>query len=254
MNLLCLCPTYGRHRSLLENTLACFDAQDYPAEKRRLALYDDLGTLRGTTVPSGIAKIATDRRARSIGAKYNDLLRVFPEYDAYVVWDDDDVYLPWHLSAHAAVLANRRWSKPSTIFSTYGQPVGGTITERSAGRFHGSIAVRWDMLTTDVLGWADTRRADFDQQMIGRLEAVEPPGDPCLIAPPSYIYRWQDSGGGHCSGLMRSPENEDWYDRYQPDNREPIVELRPRFDGVTGEIWLRLAKPYSLPPAISTSS
>ena len=86
-----------------------------------------------------------------------------------------------------------------------------------------------------------TRRADFDQQMVARLAASGRCGDPCDFSPPSYVYRWQTTHAGHCSGRMSTPANEDWYDRYQPDHTEPIAELRPRLDPDTQELFAALA-------------
>lgn len=242
MKLLCLCPTYGRRRSLLENCLALFHAQDYPVVDRHLVLFDDLGTL-GPIEPKmtdSVSILSVTERQPSYMGKYKTICDLFPDYDGYVQWDDDDIYLPWHLSAHAAVLANHGWSKPSIIWSTYAMPRGKVRMEDGRGRFPGSAAIRRDLLER-IGGWETSRRADADQMMIGKLTAIEPPGDPCEMAEPSYVYRWQDSGGGHCSGLMKSPDNEDWYERYQPDSREPITDLTPRFDQVTEQILATLA-------------
>lgn len=222
LKLLCLCPTYGRRPELLKQSLSCFLTQDY--QHKKLLLFDDLGTLMGTRVPyNDVLILSTKKRADSIAHKYRRMLSACSDiaYDAVVVWDDDDGYFPWHLSAHAAVLANHGWSKPSKIWSAYHVP---PKLEDASGRFHGSIAIRRDLLEK-IRGWVQTKRADFDQQMLARLNQEEPPGDPCLISSPSYLYRWQTTQSGHCSGLMSSPDNEDWYDRYQPDSTEPIEEL-----------------------------
>lgn len=247
MNLLCLCPTYGRRRELLENTLACFFHQDYPPEKRRLILFDDLGTLASTKcdIPSVII-LSQSQRCSSIADKYRVILERIDSnsYDAVIVWDDDDIYLPWHLRAHAAVLAGHGWSKPSWIWSAYHNP---PQLESAAGRFHGSIAIRRDLLNR-IGGWVQTKRADFDQQMISRLRQEEPLGDPCFdhcfdvpvtaaptgysraIQSPGYVYRWQSTRASHCSGWMWSPENEDWYNRVLPDCDDALMELKPQLD------------------------
>ena len=44
----CLCPTYRRPK-LLENSIACFLAQDYPADRRELIVLDDAGELENQT-------------------------------------------------------------------------------------------------------------------------------------------------------------------------------------------------------------
>lgn len=220
MRILCLMPTYGRRKSLLEESIQCFVDQDHP--DKTLLIYDDLGTLRDTIcdVP-GVTIMSTTHRASSVGQKYNTMIdyanmnRI--RYDAVAVWDDDDIYKPMHLNTHDKVLASHQWSKPSRIVSAYFDP---PQEEDASGRFHGSIAVRSDLL--DKAPWIDTTRATFDQEYLQRLQSQCPPGDPCDIAPPQYVYRWQTSGGGHCSGLMGSPT---WYANYQPDSRDPVDRL-----------------------------
>jgi glycosyltransferase involved in cell wall biosynthesis len=44
MGISCLMPTYGRP-TLVQNAIACFLAQDYPAGKRRLLILDDAGQI-----------------------------------------------------------------------------------------------------------------------------------------------------------------------------------------------------------------
>lgn len=220
MKLIGLCPTYGRRRSLLEETLQNFVHQDHT--DKELLLFDDTGILENTRccVP-GVRIMSTNVRQPSIGAKYNTMIQWLDDnevrWDGVVVVDDDDVYNPRHWSLHAEVLADHRWSKPSRIVSAYFTP---PKEEDATGRFHGSIAVRRDLIAKAP--WIDTTRSTFDQEYLALLNRFCAPGDPCEFGPPQYVYRWQTSGGSHCSGLMGSPT---WYADYQPDSREPITEL-----------------------------
>ena len=239
MKMLCLMPTYGRRASLLENSIQLFLDQNHP--NKQLLVYDDLGTLQNTGYyHPDVFIISSPIREASIGAKYNTMMASIAtlEPDAVVVWDDDDVYLPHHLSVHASVLEKHQWSKPSTITSAYFSP---PRKEEAKGRFHGSIAIRVDFLQylQEITGsmWIDTKRATFDQEMLQKLSHHSPPGDPCSIRPPSYVYRWQTSGGGHCSGGMGDPN---WYDKYRPDSIEPIPSLNPHYDEDTIRILQQL--------------
>lgn len=228
MKILCLMPTYGRRQSLLNNSIACFFSQTHP--DKHLLIYDDLGTLEMSNIDapgeSQVSILSLPHRCSSVGEKYNEMVRTWHDswfdYQAVAVWDDDDIYLPDYLSTHAAILGSHGWSKPSRIISAYHQP---PAEEDARGRFHGSIAVRRDLL--EKAPWIDTTRATFDQEYLSLLQGHEAPGDPCTVAPPQYVYRWQTSRSGHCSGLMG---DKDWYARYQPDSRQPIDRLWPEFD------------------------
>ena len=213
MNLLCLVPTYGRPK-LAANAVAQFAAQDYPAGRRRMLVFDDAaqcdaGPVQG--VPGAVVMVA-DRRCATLPAKYDAMLQAAGGWwDAVIVWDDDDVYAPWHLSRYAEFLENHGWAHPAEVWSDY---TGSLAVERAAGRFHGALGVRRDLLDAIGGGWIQTARADFDQQMIRACaERGGAPGRPDAAALPSYCFRWASTGAGHCQGLMFAPANEDWYGR-----------------------------------------
>jgi len=84
--------------------------------------------------------------------------------------------------------------------------------EDASDRFHGSLAFRHEIFDC-IGGWPLTKRGDFDQQLIARLNAIEPPGDPCQFADPSYIFRWGQTNADHGQAFMQGPEDEGWYDR-----------------------------------------
>lgn len=267
----CLCPTYGRPK-LLANAIACFLAQDYPIQRRKLIIWDDLGTIEGYRIPvsstdheqySSLVFLSTKQRFPSLPEKFNAMWR-FLAADLYVVWEDDDIQFPWCLKAHAQACEHHGWSHPSHVWSDY----GGTLhTEPVGGRFHGSLAIRGDSLHK-IEGWPLTRRADFDQQLIRKLYVeCGQPGDPCLfsskfndvlvepghplaalraaniieaddtiaegvIGLPPYCFRWQ-TGYDHGQGYMRGPDDESWYDNYQPPDRTGPHVIVPALDAQT---------------------
>ncbi len=173
----CLCPTYLRPK-LLENSIACFLSQDYPAERRELVILDDAGQL---APQSGDAweVISVARRFRSLPEKFNALAGL-ARGDVLVVWEDDDIYLPWHITAHVEALAHGGFSKPSRVVSLY---TGTPQEEDATGRFHASIAFTREAFDA-AGGWPLMKRGDFDQQFLARLSRSSVTVDPCRTHPP----------------------------------------------------------------------
>jgi len=272
-NVACLCPTY-RHPQLLANALACFLAQDYPADRRRLLILDDAGQIDPQVGPNWAIR-STANRSPSLPHKYAALCKWSDDLtdDAgrpwvphvYAVWDDDDIYLPNHLSAAVAGLVTTPggWVAPERIWSLY---TGRLEQEDATGRFHGSTVISRASLTR-VGGWlgvmpnrqagrierldypdelqAGDRRADFDQRMLcalGTLYGPHPPARP-LAASPTYVYRWGTTHSPHCSGLMRTPDDETWYQVYPSQFAgppAPVSAIRPSFDAETLSVFSQL--------------
>jgi hypothetical protein len=204
----CLCPTYRRPK-LLENSIACFLAQDYPAERRELIVLDDAGELPNQN-GDGWQIISIARRFRSLPEKFNALAGL-ARGELLVVWEDDDIYLPHHISSHVAAMEGHLWSKPSKVLSDY---TGKIQEEDATGRFHASLAFTRQALE-QVGGWPLTLRGDFDQQLIARLNGLGIPGDLCAFSRPSYMFRWSSTGAYHGQALMRGPEDQEWYHSIQ---------------------------------------
>lgn len=202
-----LCPTY-RHPELLKNSLACWLTQDYDPDQRHLIICDDDRTF-DSQEGDGWNLVSLPERPASLPAKYNAMLALAPpQTEAFVVWEDDDIYLPGCVSAHARALAGCQFSKPERVFSDY---TGRLEIEGAHGRFHSCMAFRRELIE-QLGGWPDTRRADFDQQLIGRLTAAaDCVADPWPDGTPQFIYRWR-SGAAHCQFSMRSPDDTDWWE------------------------------------------
>lgn len=234
----CLCPTYCRPE-LLANALACYLAQDYPADRRELIILDDAGQFQSQN-QSGWELVSVSRRFRSLPEKFNCLAGL-ARGEVLVVWEDDDIYLPWHVSAHVAALRRTHGlSKPVRVRSHLN---GRLHEEEAAGRFHASIAMTRDALQA-VQGWPMTLRSDFDQQLLARLESLGQVGNPLEFYPPSYIFRWEATGAYHGQALMRRPEDEEWYARAEmPTSMETNRILTPRFDEHTRACFADLKVP-----------
>lgn len=227
--ILCVCPTYGRPPHLLANTLACYEQQDYAGPKH-LFIYDDLGNVKSAKMSNGTLHCSTVREP-SLPEKYDTMLRVadLSKYDIVVVWEDDDVYLPWHLSAIAECWqkTKARWFHPREVWSTYG---GSAHKEGADGRFHASLAINTELLD-EIGGWVGCQepghvgRGDFDQRVIAKCREIG--GEPGCYDEnpkgPSYVFRWQDTGAVHGQGLMAGADEEQWWNRSVPQHSENVA-------------------------------
>ena len=232
MKISCLMPTYGRP-TLVQNAIACFEAQDYPADRRRLLILDDAGQL-APHHGEGWSVWSMPLRMETLTAKYAKLGELDEGWaDVYAIWDDDDIYLPWHLSAHAIALRDSRWSHPTKVWSLYaGQPA----LEPAEGRFWSSAAVRVEFLGS-LGGFIQSARADFDQVNLRAWRRFG--GAPGRPEPPSFVYGWGRSK--HSSLAMITPDNTDWYRRHEADERGRITRLTAKMDVQTKTIFASLA-------------
>lgn len=227
----CLCPTYRRPR-LLENSIACFLAQDYPADRRELIVLDDAGELENQT-GDGWQIISIPRRFRSLPEKFNALAGL-ARGEILMVWEDDDIYLTHHIRSQVAAMDGNSWSKPSTVLSLY---TGEVREEEATGRFHASLAVSRTAFE-QCGGWPLTLRGDFDQQLIARLNSIGKPGDPCMTNKPGYVFRWGSTGAYHGQAMMRGPDDETWYDN--PPSTSVVQHgstLMPKMDHETSATY-----------------
>lgn len=195
MRLACLCPTYKRPE-MLANALACFLGQTYDRSLCRLFILDDAGQHVDANCYRWEMHTQSERLP-DLPTKFNALAKLADEWkpDGYVVWEDDDVFFPWHLEQIAAGFqAGVRYWRTPTVFSDYGQSVGWYNEEGAAGRFHGSWAYRKD-LWDELDGYTLTTRLEFDQIMGGRCRSADPQ-EPALPATyfPGYCYRWGKGG------------------------------------------------------------
>lgn len=240
----CLCPTFRRTARLLANSVACFEQQTYPSSLRELIILDDAGLLTEKQVDNWKI-VSVNKRYTSLPDKYNALLKLAGPVDIIVVWEDDDIYLPWHIQSVVESVVDfsvkpkkpkAAWSHPKNVWSLYG---GEIHQEGAAGRFHASLGFCREALDR-IGGWPDTERGDFDQQLISKLRSTYgPPGDPCESGEPGYVFRWETTGGHHGQAFMRSPEDTGWYVKFGTAAKADGVEkdVIPKFDDETKKVY-----------------
>ena len=133
-------------------------------------------------------------------------------------WDDDDLYLPWHLSMLTARLAEQGAScvKPGAAWWGVGQGVNWTV--KGDRPHHNVFEGQMLFCTLDALKLGGYPPQDSGQARAllggfknkGLLHTWNPPDDRV-----SYIYRWAD-GLSHVSARRRRPNTDDDFGAGQP--------------------------------------
>jgi hypothetical protein len=157
---------------MMGTTTLAFHGQDYPEDRRELIILDDAGELQNDSC-GGWQIICIPRRFRSLPEKFNAIAGL-AKGDILVVWEDDDIYLPHHISTHVRAMEGG-FGQSHRSCSAVTPDV--SRQEDAAGRFHASLAFRREIFDR-IGGWPLTKRGDFDQQLIARLHSIEDPGDP----------------------------------------------------------------------------
>src|ERR1700730_7438319 len=97
----CMCPTFGRPRHILEETVYSFLVQDYAGQKELVLMNDFDEQIIHIEHPE-VRAINLPTRFRTLGEKRNALAAIC-QYDFLAVWDDDDIYLPHRLGYSMAM-------------------------------------------------------------------------------------------------------------------------------------------------------
>jgi len=189
MKVAAICCTYLRPAELA-NAVECFLKQDYPSELREMVILDDAGqyspdVFRGLV---GVRLVVSPVRFRTLGEKRNaSAALVSSDVDAYCVWDDDDVYLPWHISAAVGALKNADYTIPKGLFV---EKSGKLEFKENQYLFHGSWSFRREAFEK-VDGYPFIQSGQ-DQGLLRRFKAKSlVRNDPlCVDRRPSYVYRW----------------------------------------------------------------
>ena len=176
MRIAAICCSYKR-ADLLPTAIECFLRQDYPAELRELVVLDDAGQYENQQGDRW-RLVSTNRRYATLGEKRNAAVALAgDDVTALAVWDDDDGYLRWALSACVAALKEAPWSRPSLVLLPRGD--GSLKQHQTGGLFHGG----WGYLaeTFRSVGGYPAIDNGEDQAFARRMKAA---GTPALSGLP----------------------------------------------------------------------
>lgn len=223
MKIACVCPTYKRPRELAE-AIESFLRQDYPAELRSLIVLDDVGQYSPDACDGlpGVRLVTTSTRYVTLGGKRNASVELAGDADAICVWDDDDIYLPWHVSACARAIAGVDYAIPTKVLSF--RRGGKMIVRSNASLFHGAWI--FTRAAFERVGGYPLMQSGQDQALLARFKAAHMHrGDHLLHdARPSYIYRWGTTPSGwHISALSKT----NGYERLAARQAEHVAKIVP---------------------------
>lgn len=112
----CIMNTYGRHPRLLEECVESFLRQDYEGDKR-LIIFNDCKLQRYEFNHPDVEIVNLGDRIGSIGEKFNLAVK-YGDGDILMMWDDDDVSLPWRISTTVRHMDKTiHYFRPSQIFT-----------------------------------------------------------------------------------------------------------------------------------------
>jgi hypothetical protein len=217
MKIACICASYNRPK-LLGQAVAMFLEQDYP--NKELLILEDSGIFGDTEISGNNWRlISTTTRMPCIASKRNFLVQ---QTDAEVVatFDDDDWYLPWHLTSAAKALESCEWTQPrqslewkmplKTLarFWVMSERVRSEISTVGLGRNHVvsfCYGAQWASIRQAYLsvgGQPENYGLSEDSAWAGMMfDAFGPSAD--TESPPAYIYSRRSSGSWHTSEIGR---------------------------------------------------
>lgn len=221
----CLCLTYARPH-ILREAVWCFLQQDYP-NKELIIVNDHHQPIELDGEYPQIRLHNLPDRMPNLGAKRNYSAQV-AKGEILLVWDDDDLFLPWRISETVKHLsaAPDKWAfKPDRAwFSTNNQ--GYRI---SSNLYHSQLGIRRDAFY--MVGAYTEMNSGQDIDFERRLPRNRWIRRQTPVSELIYVYRW-GNGVTHISGLGRdAPGKESGWDiiarRYQT---HPGGVVRPGFN------------------------
>jgi hypothetical protein len=196
--------------------------QDYD-NKRLIVLNDQEGVnLSIPDCPSDITVVNHPQRFDSLGEKRNHLNRLGLDMcgDLFCVWDDDDLYTPWRISASVDLMKRTTGGicKPKTAYMSTHNKNYAIVSNL----FHSQACITRKYMEENQYTSISVGE-DIDFERNARVESIDP--FPMLW----YVYRW-GLNLHHLSGIGN--EKDSWEKSLQFKSYNDIkgdVEVLPKF-------------------------
>jgi hypothetical protein len=240
MKIDCLMGTYGRHALACE-ALACF-LQQSALSQANLLIYNQHPVPLSFDHPKVriVNEAPPGGSLRHIRKRMHDLAD--PSADLIHWWDDDDLYLPWHLQDCLDHIGTNVAWKPALSWTSTANVAYSLV----ASVFEGSWVFRADYLKAAPL---DTHPDYTDHPVTQQTHDAGKLATTDLKGRTSYIYRW-DTGTQHLSGYGGSGTEETqrrridlWRQRSNDvtvDGRLVAPDMTPRWrqylNGINGQV------------------
>ena len=227
----CITATCGR-KTLLERAVACFIAQTYDGPHTLLIFNNSEVPQKlsfATEEPKRVVLInnhidnETHKPYTSLGAIYRDALSDVPsEADIIIHWDDDDLYLPNHISEGVKGLLkaksiDRKYKAYKPQYSWYRHALG---VELMSNNLEPSIFVEASFLKRKgyLLTTTDQHYGWYKPLLEEQGLYVDPKGFPSLV------YNWRDTiPTFKTSGNAGDPNNFANYRNFSRDHGDHII-------------------------------
>lgn len=206
----CIMTTYGRFECV-ERSIAMWLLQDYPnkqlvilntAEKE---LELDLAlSNKGISIVNQSKIHGTNEPYTNVGQVRRDAVKLaLGKYMCF--WDDDDAYLPWHISQGVDYLlkTNKKAYKPA---QSYWSEDGGKTFVLARNAMEASVIADTEAIRN--YGFNDSNGGEHVTWMRGLIDEGELDEDYEVTPFESYMYIWGDEIASHKqSGFIDDPDN-----------------------------------------------
>jgi glycosyltransferase involved in cell wall biosynthesis len=216
----CLCLTYGRPL-LLEEAIESFLRQQWDGPKE-LVIVNDHPTQELVFNHSEVVVVNVNRRLRTLGEKRN-LSVALAKYDYLLVWDDDDIHLPWRIEETMKELPEGHFFKCPQVWQTNR---GVFDNHMWHGDFYYHCTAAYSRYIFEQIGGYSCMNGgedlDFEERIRRGRNVSKYWGATHLpLERVYYIYR-RGHGHYHASGILDLREIE-------PDVQEGKYQLEPKW-------------------------